>query len=98
MYIKNFIKKAQYFKKKIKNTQENIKKIIIKVKSIDNIIQIIINIKGEIKKILINKKSIHYEKNKLLEDLILIAINDAKNQVNIKNKKEIIKLNIDILN
>tara|TARA_B100000282_G_C31698585_1_gene475063 strand:+ start:591 stop:908 length:318 start_codon:yes stop_codon:yes gene_type:complete len=84
------IEKAKELEKKMKESQENLKKIEVIGVSGGDAVKISLNGEGEMTKILINEKTLDEDKE-ILEDLIIAAHNDAKNKLKSKTSEEISK-------
>ena len=84
------LEKAKELEKKMKESQENLKKIEVVGTSGGDAIKISLNGEGEMTKILINEKTLKEDKE-VLEDLIIAAHNDAKNKLKSKTSEEISK-------
>ena len=82
--------KAKELELKMKESQENIKKIRAEGKSGSNSIKIILDGEGEMQKIEISDEILKEEKS-IVEDLIVAAHNNAKAQLKIKTNEEISK-------
>ena len=82
--------KAKELEIKMKESQEKIKNISAEGVSGANSIKIILNGEGEMQKIIISDEILK-EKKTILEDLIVAAHNNAKNQIKIKMNDEISK-------
>ena len=74
----NMMKQAQDLKKKMSEVQEKLKSIEVEGISGGGMVKVIVNAKGDIKKIDIDKSIIDPNEKEMIEDLILAAINDAK--------------------
>jgi DNA-binding YbaB/EbfC family protein len=81
---------AKKMQEKMKETQENLKKIEVEGISGGNAVKIIMNGEGELKKILFDDLILK-ESKEILEDLIVAAHNDAKNKLKKKTSEEIAK-------
>jgi len=81
---------AKKMQEKMKETQENLKKIEVEGVSGGNAVKIIMNGEGELKKILFDDLILKESKD-ILEDLIVAAHNDAKNKLKKKTSEEIAK-------
>ena len=86
--------KAKEIEKKMKESQENLKKITAEGISGSNSIKIILDGEGEMQKIEISNDIIKEDKS-VIEDLIVAAHNNAKSQLKIKTKEEISKITGD---
>jgi nucleoid-associated protein EbfC len=82
--------KAKELETKMKESQENIKKIRAEGKSGTNSISVILDGEGEMQKIEISNEILKEQKS-IVEDLIVAAHNNAKAQLKIKTKEEISK-------
>ena len=82
--------KAKELEAKMKESQENIKKIRVEGVSGSNSIKIILNGDGEMQKIEISDEILKENKS-IIEDLIVAAHNNAKLQLNSKTSEEISK-------
>ena len=82
--------KAKELEAKMKESQENIKKIRVEGVSGSNSVKVILDGEGEMQKIEISEE-IFREKKEIVEDLIVAAHNNAKNQIKTKTNEEISK-------
>ena len=82
--------KARELESKMKESQENIKKIRVEGISGSNSIKIILDGDGEMQKIEISDDILKEEKS-IVEDLIVAAHNNAKTQLKSKTSEEISK-------
>ena len=82
--------KAKELEAKMKESQENIKKITAEGVSGSNSVKVILDGEGEKKKIEISDEILKKKKS-IIEDLIVAAHNNAKSQVKSKTKEEIAK-------
>ncbi len=82
--------KAKELEAKMKESQENIKKIKAEGLSGSNSVKIILDGEGEMQKIEISDDAFK-EKKSIIEDLIVAAHNNAKAQLKTKTKEEISK-------
>ena len=83
--------KAKELEAKMKESQENIKKIRAEGVSGSNSVKITIDGEGEMQKIEISDETLK-EKKSIIEDLIVAAHNNAKSQLKTKTKEEISKI------
>ena len=91
--MKDFSKildKAKELEAKMKESQENIKKIKAEGVSGSNSVRVILDGEGEMQKIQISDELLKEEKQ-IIEDLIIAAHNHAKAQLKIKTNEEINK-------
>tara|TARA_B100000073_G_C23588960_1_gene515481 strand:+ start:129 stop:446 length:318 start_codon:yes stop_codon:yes gene_type:complete len=82
--------KAKELESKMKESQENIKKLRIEGVSGSNSIKVILDGEGEMQKIEISKEILKEDKS-IVEDLIVAAHNNAKAQLKTKTTEEITK-------
>ena len=86
----NILKKAKELEKKMKESQENIKKILVVGVSGGDAVKVTLNGEGEMMKLEISNQLMTEEKE-IIEDLILAAHNNAKSQLKSKTSEEISK-------
>ena len=79
----DLVSQAKKMQEKMKETQETLKKIEVEGISGGNIVRVVMNGDGELKKISLDDKLLK-ESKQIIEDLIVAAHNDAK----IKLKKK----------
>ena len=84
------LNKAKEIESKMKESQENIKKIRAEGVSGSNSIKIILDGNGEMQKIEISDELLNEQKS-IIEDLIIAAHNNAKTQLKNKTNEEISK-------
>ena len=82
--------KAKELEAKMKESQENIKKIRVEGVSGSNSVKVILDGEGEMQKIDISEEILK-EKKSIIEDLIVAAHNNAKSQIKTKTSEEISK-------
>ncbi len=82
--------KAKELEAKMKESQENIKKMRVEGVSGSNSVKIILDGNGEMQKIEISDE-IFKEDKSIIEDLIVAAHNNAKDQLKTKTNEEISK-------
>ena len=82
--------KAKELEAKMKESQENIKKMRVEGVSGSNSVKIILDGNGEMQKIEISDE-IFKEDKSIIEDLIVAAHNNAKSQLKTKTNEEISK-------
>ncbi len=87
----DLIGQAKKMQEKMKETQDNLKKIEVEGVSGGDAVKIIMNGEGELKKITFNDTS-YKESKEILEDLIVAAHNDAKLKLKKKTSEEISKV------
>jgi len=86
----DLIGQAKKMQEKMKETQENLKKIEVEGISGGDAVKITMNGDGDLKKITFNQTS-YNEPKEILEDLIVAAHNDAKLKLKKKTSEEISK-------
>tara|TARA_B100000609_G_C17006832_1_gene326568 strand:+ start:342 stop:659 length:318 start_codon:yes stop_codon:yes gene_type:complete len=84
------INKAKELENKMKESQENIKKIRAEGISGSNSVKVILDGEGELQKIEISNEILKEQKT-VIEDLIIAAHNNAKAQLKTKTTEEISK-------
>ena len=82
--------KAKELESKMKESQENIKKIRVEGISGSNSVKVILDGEGEMQKIEISEEVLK-ENKAIIEDLIIAAHNNAKAQLKSKTSEEISK-------
>ena len=82
--------KAKELESKMKESQENIKKIRAEGVSGSNSVKVTLDGEGEMQKIELSDEVLKEEKS-IVEDLIVAAHNNAKNQIKSKTSEEISK-------
>ena len=87
----NLISQAKKMKEKIKETQENLKKMEVEGVSGGNTVKAVLNGDGELKKILLDETLLK-EPKEIIEDLIVAAHSDAKLKLKKKTSEEIAKV------
>ena len=83
--------KAKELESKMKESQENIKKIRVEGASASNSIKVILDGEGEMQKIEISDEILKEQKS-VIEDLIVAAHNNAKEKLKSKTSEEISKV------
>ena len=91
----NILDKAKELEAKVKDSQENIKKIRAEGVSGSNSVKIILDGESEMQKIEISDDTLKENKT-LIEDLIVAAHNNAKINLKTKTKEEITKATEDL--
>jgi len=87
----DLIGQAKKMQEKMKETQDNLKKIEVEGVSGGDAVKIIMNGEGELKKITFNDTS-YKETKEILEDLIVAVHHDAKLKLKKKTSEEIAKV------
>ena len=86
--IGNMMKQAQQLQKKMEEAQEKLKSIEVEGSSGGGVVKVISTAKGEIKRISIDENLLKPEEKEITEDLIVAAINDAKQKGEIAAQEE----------
>ena len=84
------LEKAKEIEKKMKESQENLKKIQVNGVSGGQAVTVLLNGEGEMTKILLSDEVLK-ENKEIIQDLIIAAHNDAKNKLKSKTSEEISK-------
>ena len=87
----DLITQAKKMQEKMKETQEALKKIEVEGISGGQVVKIIMNGDGELKKISLDQTLLK-ESKEIIEDLIVAAHNDAKSKLKKKTSEEITKV------
>ncbi len=87
----DLVSQAKKMQEKMKETQEALKKIEVEGISGGNIVRVIMNGDGELKKISLDDKLLK-ESKQIIEDLIVAAHNDAKIKLKKKTSEELSKV------
>ena len=90
----NLITEAKKMQEKMKETQEALKKIEVEGISGGDMVRVLMNGDGELKKISLND-SLLKESKEVIEDLIVAAHNDAKSKLKKKHLKKFQKLQVE---
>ena len=88
--LNKILNKAKELESKMKESQENIKKIRVEGVSGSNSVKVILDGEGEMQKIESSEETLR-EKKSIIEDLIVAAHNNAKAQLKTRTKEEISK-------
>jgi len=84
--INQLMKQAQEMQKKMADSQKEIESKEYEGKSGGEMVKVIINGKGEVKSIKLDKTIVDPEEVEMLEDLIVAAVNDAKSKLDDDSK------------
>tara|TARA_Y100000590_G_scaffold429813_1_gene542756 strand:+ start:1757 stop:2077 length:321 start_codon:yes stop_codon:yes gene_type:complete len=87
----DIISQAKKMQEKMKETQEALKKIEVEGVSGGNVVKLVMNGDGELKKITFDD-SLLKESKEIFQDLIIAAHNDAKSKLKKKTSEEISKI------
>ena len=87
----DLISQAKKMQEKMKETQDALKKIEVEGLSGGDVVKVILNGDGELKKITLNDKLLK-ESKEMIEDLIVAAHNNAKAALKKKTSEEISKV------
>ena len=84
------LEKAKELEKKMRESQDNLKKIEVNGISGGDAVTVLLNGEGEMTKIILTDKVLNEDKE-IIQDLIIAAHNDAKNKLKSKTSEEISK-------
>lgn len=79
--IQGLMKQAQVMQKKMQEEQAKLAATEVEGKAANGLVSVLINGKSEMKKISIDKSLISSDDVEMLEDLIMVAYNEAHNKV-----------------
>ncbi|MDR1390851.1 MAG: YbaB/EbfC family nucleoid-associated protein [Holosporales bacterium] len=79
--------KAQALQAKIAEAQKKLEKEEVSGSSCSGMVSVVITLKGDVKSISIAKEIINPDEKDILEDLILVALNDAKSKADMEYEK-----------
>ena len=86
--IGNMMKQAQQLQKKMAEVQEKLNSIEVEGVSGGGMVKVLASAKGEIKRIIIDDSLMVKEEKEMTEDLIVAAINDAKQKGEAASQEE----------
>jgi nucleoid-associated protein EbfC len=86
--IDNMMKQAQQMQKKMAEAQEKLDSIEVEGISGGGMVKVTATAKGNIKRILIDDSLMSKEEKEMTEDLIVAAINDAKQKGEVASQEE----------
>jgi len=86
--IGNMMKQAQQLQKKMAEAQEKLSSIEVEGVSGGGLVKVIATAKGDVKQIIIDKSLMKPEEKEMTEDLIIAAINDAKQKGDAASQEE----------
>ena len=84
------LEKAKELEKKMRESQDNLKKIEVNGISGGDAVTVLLNGEGEMTKIILTDKVLNEDKE-IIQDLIIAAHNDAKKKLKSKTSEEISK-------
>ena len=87
--ISNMMKQAQQLQKKMTDAQEQLSSIEVEGISGGGLVKVIATAKGEIKRIILDDSIMKPEEKEITEDLIVAAINDAKQKGEAASQEEL---------
>ncbi len=79
--IQGLMKQAQVMQKKMQEAQERLAETEVEGSAANGLLKIVLNGKSEMKKISIDKSLVSADDVEMLEDLLLVAYNDAHTKV-----------------
>ena len=86
--IGNMMKQAQQLQKKMAEVQDKLNSIEVEGVSGGGMVKVLASAKGEIKRIMIDDSLMVKEEKEITEDLIVAAINDAKQKGEAASQEE----------
>ena len=86
--IGNMMKQAQQLQKKMAEAQEKLTSIEVEGTSGGGMVKVLATAKGDIKRIMIDDTLMSKEEKEITEDLIVAAINDAKQKGEAASQEE----------
>jgi DNA-binding YbaB/EbfC family protein len=86
------LKQAQEFQGKMQEMQDQLAELEVSGSSGGGMCQVTLNGKGEARRVRIDPKLVNPEDAEVLEDLIVAAINDAKEKADARMREEMQKL------
>jgi DNA-binding YbaB/EbfC family protein len=86
------LKQAQEFQGKMQEMQDQLAELEVSGSSGGGMCQVTLNGKGEARKVRIDPKLVNPEDAEVLEDLIVAAINDAKEKADARMREEMQKI------
>ena len=86
--IGNMMKQAQQLQKKMTEAQEKLSSIEVEGVSGGGMVKVIATAKGEIKRIMLDDSLLSIEEKEMMEDLIVAAVNDAKQKGEAASQEE----------
>jgi len=90
------MKKAQQMQAKIAEMQEKMANLEVDGASGAGLVKVTVNGKGEVKSLKIDPSVIDPNEGEVLEDLIVAALNDARQKMEQKNAEEMAKVTGDL--
>ena len=86
--IGNMMKQAQQLQKKMAEAQEKLNSIEVEGVSGGGMVKVIATAKGEVKQIILDESLLSREEKEMTEDLIVAAINDARQKGETASQEE----------
>ena len=90
--MKNMMKQVQKMQKQMEETQKKLEESIVTTTAGGGAIEIVINGKKEIQSVTIDPDILDPEEVDMLQDLIMVAVNDAISQVTKQSEEEMGKI------
>tara|TARA_B110000503_G_C7133423_1_gene407765 strand:- start:1500 stop:1805 length:306 start_codon:yes stop_codon:yes gene_type:complete len=95
MDMKNLVREAQKMQLKMQQAQNDLEKEIVRGESGGGAVIVHSNCKGKVQKIKINRNLVSADDDvEILEDLILVALNDAKKKSEVKTASHMSSLGL----
>lgn len=92
MNRKNMMKEIEKLQKQMEEAQEKVDNLEVTASAGGGIVEVTVNGKNEVKNVKIDPEALDPEDVEMLEDMILVCVNDALNQVKEKSENEMGKL------
>ena len=92
MNKKNMMKQIENLQKQMEEAQEKVDNLEVSATAGGGMVKVSVNGKNELTKISIDPDAVDPEDVEILEDMILVCVNDALNQVKEQSEKEMGKL------
>ena len=86
--LENMMKQAQQLQKKMSEAQEKLNSIEVEGVSGGGMVKVVSTAKGEVKRITLDESLLKPEDKEITEDLIVAAVNDAKQKGEITAQEE----------
>lgn len=90
--IGQMMKQAQAMQQKMQEAQDKLAEMVVEGASGAGMVKVTMTCKGDVKGLKIDPSLVDANEIDMLEDLIVAAINDAKNNANAKSEEELSKV------
>lgn len=92
--MQQMMKQAEALQKKMIKIQEDLASVCVEGTSGGGLVKVVVNGKHEVKSITINESLLVPEEVRMLEDLVVAALNNANNNATIRAEEEMQKLGL----